>query len=442
MGFNAWSVFIDIGLMSVLLLVGVILRAKVQIIQKMFLPASVIAGILGLILGPNGFGVLPFSQAIAQYSGILIAIVFATLPFTSPKINVGVLKDRVGAMWSYAKIVSLLQWGGGLLFALLLINPFWKSLPDGFGLVLASGFVGGHGTAAAVGEVFANAGWEEARSLAMTSATIGVICSIGLGILLIKNGANRGDAKFVSKFTELSKELRTGLIKKSDRKYLEGNTFSSIVIDPFIVHVALVSAVAFFGYLVAKSASYIFPAVVLPAFALAFLVGLVFVKILSLTSSIDYVDKEKIERISGSATDFLVAFGIASINLTVVMDHIIPLSLLLLFGIIYCYVFYKFVAKKFFKTFWFEKAIFTWGWATGTVAMGIALLRIVDPDKESGTLEDYGLSYMFSAPIEVMIVTFAPILVLLGHSFTFIAITFIASAVIYIAAKKLDWLAS
>lgn len=442
MEFNSWSIFIDVGLISALLLIGVIVRAKVPLVQKLFLPASVIAGILGLILGPNGFGLLPFSNAIAQYPGILIAVVFSTLAFTSPKINLKVFKDRVGAMWSYAKVISFLQWGGGLLFALLFINPFWKDLPEGFGLILASGFVGGHGTAAAVGEVFAKAGWEDARSLAMTSATVGIICSIGLGILLIKNGANRGDAKFVSKFSELSPELRTGLIKKDSRKALPGNTFSSIVIDPFIVHVALVLAIAFSGYLVAKLATHIFPAIVLPTFAIAFLIGLVFVKIMMMTQSISYVDKEKIERISGSATDFLVAFGIASINLTVVMDHIVPLALLLLFGIVYCYVFYRFVARRFFKTYWFEKAIFTWGWATGTVAMGIALLRIVDPDNDSGTLEDYGLSYMFSAPFEVMMVTFAPLLVLFGYSTSFIAGTFIASAIIYFGARKMDWLAS
>ena len=41
------------------------------------------------------------------------------------------------------------------------------------------------------------------------------------------------------------------------------------------------------------------------------------------------------------------------------------------------------------KDCWFEKAIFTWGWFTGTMAMGIALLRVADPKMRSR----YGLVF-------------------------------------------------
>lgn len=89
------------------------------------------------------------------------------------------------------------MWGGGLLVSLLLINPFWEDLPIGFGLMLAAGFVGGHGTAAAIGETFMQHGWEEATTLAMTSATVGVVASIILGIFFIKIGSNRGHTSFL-----------------------------------------------------------------------------------------------------------------------------------------------------------------------------------------------------------------------------------------------------
>lgn len=78
------------------------------------------------------------------------------------------------------------MWGVGLLFSLLLLNNVWGDLNLGFGLLLAAGFIGGHGTAAAVGDAFAKQGWEEGLSLAMTSATIGVICSIVVGLAFIK----------------------------------------------------------------------------------------------------------------------------------------------------------------------------------------------------------------------------------------------------------------
>jgi len=44
---------------SILLLIGLILRAKIKIIQKFFIPACIIGGIIALFLRENGF--LPIS---------------------------------------------------------------------------------------------------------------------------------------------------------------------------------------------------------------------------------------------------------------------------------------------------------------------------------------------------------------------------------------------
>ena len=52
--------------------------------------------------------------------------------------------------------------------------------------------------------------------------------------------------------------------------------------------------------------------------------------------------------------------------------------------------------------------------------MGMALLRIVDPESESKTLDDYGLAYIPIAPVDrYLLVTFAPILVLNSHGLRF-----------------------
>lgn len=440
MDFSPWVLFTDIGLVSLLLIVGTIIRAKVRFVQRMFLPASIIAGILGLALGPNGIGVLPFSGQIGVYPAILIAVIFGTLPLLSPRIDWHAIKTRVGSMWSYSQLAMVLMWGGGLLFAMLLINPFWNDIHDGFGLLLAAGFVGGHGTAAAIGSTFAQNGWEEATSLAMTSATIGIITAIGIGILFIKRGAAKGDTSFLADFNDLPDELRTGLIPPGSRVKSETDTVSSISIDPYIFHIAIVTIIAMGGYYLSELGVKLLPNVAIPAFSLAFLVGLLVKKVLNSTNTEKYVSTDVINRISGSATDVLVAFGIASISLSVVLDYLFPLILLFIFGIIYAYVFFAILSKKFFAEHWFEKGIFTWGWTTGTVAMGMALLRIVDPEAKSGTLDDYGLAYIPIAPVEIMLVTFAPLLVLNSQSWVFVMITFVFSFVIYLMAIKFKWL--
>lgn len=441
MDFSAWTLFTDLGLISLLIVIGVILRAKVGLIQKLFLPASIIAGILGLAFGPNGVGWIPFSDSIGVYPGILIAVIFGSLPLVSPKINWSIIRERVGAMWAYSQISMIFMWGAGLLLAFLVINSFWSDIHNGFGLVLAAGFVGGHGTAAALGESFDKLGWPEATDLAMTSATVGVIVAILGGILLIKRGSSRGQTSFLSSFDKLPNELRSGLIPKEKREKTEINTLSSIAVEPLVFHIAIVFFIAMAGYYLSQWGEVLLNnAVAIPAFSLAFLVGLVIKKILEVTKGDGYVSREVVESISGTATDLLVAFGIASISLTVVVDYALPLILLFLFGIALAYAYFKFASGHFFTTYPFEKGIFTWGWSTGTVAMGIALLRIVDPDSKSKTLDDYGLAYIPIAPVEIALITFAPILVGNGFGWGFIGITLLAALIIYIIARKGKWL--
>jgi len=439
MDFSPWVLFTDIGLISLLLLVGTIIRAKVKFIQQMFLPASIIAGLLALLLGPNGFGILPFSEQMKVYPAILIAVIFGTLPLLSPRIDWNAIKTRVGSMWSYSQIAMVLMWGGGLLFALLLINPFWD-VHDGFGLLLAAGFVGGHGTAAAIGATFAQNGWEEATSLAMTSATVGIMSAILIGIVFIKWGSSKGHTSFLASFKDLPDEMRTGLIPPESRTKSETDTVSSISIDPYVFHLSIITIIAMGGYYLSQLGAMLLPSVVIPAFSLAFLVGLFVKKILNSTDTDKYVSKDVVSRISGSATDILVAFGIGSISIAVVLDYAVPLILLFVFGLVYAFLFFTVFSKKFFPEYWFEKGIFTWGWTTGTVAMGMALLRIVDPKSESKTLDDYSLAYIPIAPVEIMLVTFAPMLVLNSQGFVFVAITFVFSFVIYLMAIKYKWL--
>ncbi|QNK87375.1 MULTISPECIES: sodium/glutamate symporter [unclassified Sporosarcina] len=439
MDFSPWVLFTDIGLISLLLLVGTIIRAKVKFIQQMFLPASIIAGLLALLLGPNGFGILPFSDQMKVYPAILIAVIFGTLPLLSPRIDWNAIKTRVGSMWSYSQLAMVLMWGGGLLFALLLINPFWD-VHDGFGLLLAAGFVGGHGTAAAIGATFEQNGWEEATSLAMTSATVGIMSAILIGILFIKWGSSKGHTSFLASFKDLPDEMRTGLIPPESRTKSETDTVSSISIDPYVFHLSIITIIAMGGYYLSELGAMLLPSVVIPAFSLAFLVGLFVKKILNSTDTDKYVSKDVVSRISGSATDILVAFGIGSISISVVLDYAVPLILLFVFGLVYAFLFFAVFSKKFFPEYWFEKGIFTWGWTTGTVAMGMALLRIVDPKSESKTLDDYSLAYIPIAPVEIMLVTFAPMLVLNSQGFVFVAITFAFAFVIYLMAIKYKWL--
>ena len=72
------------------------------------------------------------------------------------------------------------------------------------------------------------------------------------------------------------------------------------------------------------------------------------------------------------------------------------------------------------------------GWNTGVVAIGVTLLRVVDPMFKSKTLEDYGMAYIFISFIEIAVVSGLPILVANG-TIMLPAIALLAATVVCIA---------
>src|SRR5574344_3048882 len=107
--FTPWSLLIDVGIISGLLLLGKLIRARVGVIQRLLIPPSLIAGFCGLIFGPEILGCLPLSSNMGTYASVLIALVFSTLPLTSRRAK-GANSGRVGRMWAYSQAGMLLQW--------------------------------------------------------------------------------------------------------------------------------------------------------------------------------------------------------------------------------------------------------------------------------------------------------------------------------------------
>src|SRR5690625_7305809 len=75
--------------------------------------------------------------------------------------------------------------------------------------------------------------------------------------------------------------------------------------------------------------------------------------------------------------------------------------LLFIFGLLLALFLSLWVAPRLMQDGWFERSIFTWGWSTGAVATGIAMLRVVDPELKSNALEDFGIAYIPVTPVEI-----------------------------------------
>lgn len=437
--FTPWSLFVDLGLIFGLLLVGKFIRVKVKLIQKLFIPPSLIAGLLGLAMGPNGLGWLPFSSNLGTYAAVLIALVFGALPLSSPKVSMKEVSDRVGPMWVFAQLGMLLQWALAGLFGLFVLKLIWPDLNDSFGVMLSTGFYGGHGTAAAIGASYEGLGWDEATSLGMTTATIGVVCAIIGGLIMIKWAARNKQTAFIADFNDLPNELRSGLLPHDKRDSIGTATTSSISIESLTLQMAFIFVVAFIGYMISQGVKMYYPKLELPVFSCAFIIGLLFKKLSDRTGVSDYICTNTTQRLSSFFTDLLVACGVASIKLGVVVKYAAPLVVLVVFGIIAVWAVTFYFGRRLAKTYWFERSIFAWGWWTGTMAMGIALIRIVDPKLLSKAMDDYALAYLPIAPIEILLITFVPILFVNGFGVWLMLGCLALSALLLLLAKKMGW---
>jgi ESS family glutamate:Na+ symporter len=412
------------------------MRVKIKWVQKLFIPPSLLAGFIGLALGPYGFALLPISNQTGVYAGILIAFIFGALPLTSKKTE-GNSKE-ISTMWAYSQTGLLLQWAFGGLLGLFVLNQVWPLSP-GFGITMPSGFCGGHGTAAAIGQAFSQLGYEEILTLAMTAATFGIVASVILGLVFVKWGTKNKHTAYLADYKDLPCELRTGLLPEEKRESMGESTCSSISIDSLTFNLAIVCVIALGGYGISKLASYYMPGFELPVFSCAFVVGIILKKLLDKTRVSESICPQTVSHISGAMTDFLVAFGIASIKISVVIEYIVPLAILLLSGLVVTLIYVFVMARKLMKDCWFEKALFTWGWFTGTMAMGIALLRVVDPKMKSRCLDSYALAYLFIAPVEISLITFAPVAFVNGYGLLFSGICLLAGLGIMAVAYFKKW---
>ena len=146
----------------------------------------------------------------------------------------------------------------------------------------------------------------------------------------------------------------------------------------------------------------------LPVFSCAFIVGILAKLLFRKVGVEEHLSKPIIGHLSGAFTDYLVAFGVL-------------------------------VGARIHQSSPFEKSIFTWGWFTGTMAMGIALLRITDPDSKSGTLDDYAFAYLYIAPVEIALVSLSPLAFCNGFGWLFVGICALVGIGILAYAALRGW---
>ena len=130
MEYTYYVVLMDFSYMSILLIIAQFMRAKIKFLQNFFIPASLLAGLLGLFLGPQFLGLIPWSGSIGSYAYMLVCVLFAGLFLgKKEKINMKTMFHQVGDSFCVNMAAEFICFGsalliGGALMLLLFPNVF------------------------------------------------------------------------------------------------------------------------------------------------------------------------------------------------------------------------------------------------------------------------------------------------------------------------------
>ena len=371
---NAVVIFV---LLSALLVAGKVLRVQLPVLQKLYLPSSVVGGLLGLLL----LGCFPDSvpaelvSEMRMLPGFLINVIFATLflGVAAPR-----MRNFASSVFSQLTLAQIVVWGQyvvGIGVCGFLLVPVFGVHPA-FGNLLELGFEGGHGTVGGMSQAFVAKGWSDGVALGYTVATVGMVVGIVLGMALVNWAYRRGLVKTVRPFSKRSAAERRGIHARDSRPSAGRQTVAADSVDSLAWHVAIVGLSVLVGWglwlLVPLDGFPLFPLCMVGGVLLQTGARLVHVDLL--------VDRGQMTRISGAALDYLALSAIATIEMSVVAANWMPLAVMVAAGVAWTLFAVMFFGPRLFKTAWFERSIAEFGQACGVTATGLLLLRTVDPE--------------------------------------------------------------
>ncbi len=387
-----------LGWISLMLLLGVVLRAKVKAFQSFLFPACLIGGVIGFVIISVGW------CSIDKNIFTLIAFHLFSLGFTSLGLTGGsgrgkakrVIKGGVwiALLWTTCLSIQSLA-GGGLLFG---FNAIMDPIYEGLGFLCAHGYSQGPGQTLAIAAV-----WQDsfnipgAVSIGLTFSAAGFFIAALVGVPIANWGVRKGLAANAPR--DLPEDFLKGIYNKNRNIEAGKQTTHPANIDVFAFQMAVLFGIYFLTYIQCGFLKMIFPDVMKPlTYGYIFLYGLINAMIVRLILNkfgFGYlIDNAVQQRITGSSIDFMIIATMMAINIATIWKYIIPVITIS----IICAV----------ATFWIviyfgrragelplERTLAVFGYCTGTAASGLLLLRIVDPDFKTSVAMEIGLMNIF-----------------------------------------------
>jgi len=417
-----WA-FIFIG---VLLLVGRIVRQRWALMRSLYMPSSIIAGVVGLLLGPavlgaiaqafnpdtpwvNGLFAEDIREVWRQSPSIFINIVFACLFLGEVIPSPREIWQKASPQVAFGQILAWGQYVVGLGLTLLILVPLFNADPV-MGALIEVAFEGGHGTAAGMAATFTELNFAAGADMALGLATVGIVSGVVAGVGLI-NWARRTNRLQV-----------TGAIAPAEAEYSEPHPHDDpatkvarrqllrdLLIDPLSLNFCFVGLAIIVGWVILEGLRQIEALTwgqtglklmtYVPLFPLA-LIGGILVQLLLVRLRKQYlISRPLINHIGGVALDVTIVTALAALSLTAIGENLLPFLLLSVGGIAWNVFVMLYLGPRILPTFWFERGIGDMGQSMGVTSTGLLLIRMVDPYNQSGALESFAYKQILFEPI-------------------------------------------
>jgi ESS family glutamate:Na+ symporter len=328
----------------------------------------------------------------------------------SAKAGLGVTSVAVSLLAHYG-LQALL--GLGITFAL--IATIMPDLFPAFGFLLPLAFAAGPGQALSIGHGWEPMGFVGAGSVGLTFGALGLLWSCFGGVLLINFGIRRG---WLDRGVVLAGD-RTGFLPRGAQLEVGSRlTTDSEAVDSKTWHVAVVLLVYLLAYLLLTGVTAALTPLGRAGLDLARnLWGIMFifcalvamgVRAVVARTRVDHtIDDGSLTRVGGLCVDLMMAAALGAISLSAVHRYWLPILLMSALAGVLALVLVPWMGNRMFPDHRFGRALIVYGATTGTLATGLALLRVLDPGFKSPVTSDYmraaGFVFVACAPLIAII---------------------------------------
>jgi ESS family glutamate:Na+ symporter len=264
------------------------------------------------------------------------------------------------------------------------------------------GFNEGPGQALSFGKVWETVGFNHAATIGLGFATIGYFFAFFVGVPLVNHWIRKDPSARDAR--GLPQDFLIGITARDQKRDPAGElTLHSGNTDTLAFQAALVGLVYVLTYLFVK-----YFGKVLPPDAGKMLWGFFFFFGLGIALCVQWVMKKMgleylvdpgiQRRITGWSVDFLIVATVAAIQVLVVWQYIIPFSTICLVAGVLTTLLVLYLGNRL-PSYNVERTVAIYGTVTGTVACGLLLLRIADPDFRTPVALEIALMNVFAVPI-------------------------------------------